>query len=430
MATRCVAVAYSGGRDSTALLHCTLQIAARAGIEVAALHVHHGLHADADAWALHAEQQCLRWARRGLPVRFELRRLTERPARGESIEAWARKARYRALGEMARAAGASLVLLAHHRGDQAETFLLQALRGAGAAGLSAMPREAVRDGLTWARPWLDQPRSRIEAYVRRHRLRYIDDGSNADPRYARNRLRASVWPVLHEAFPEAEASLAAAAIKAQQAQDALDELAALDLPLVTRGDALLRQPWLALSAARRKNVLRSWLRERSSAALIERLADEWPTAKEGARWPLEEGELRSYRGHLRFEANPKTSVSAAPRSTLAIRRAGRIALSDWGGTLVVERVDHGGIALARLSNCDLRERSGGEQFQRAPRSTPRSLKKQYQAAGIAAWDRAGPLIYCEGALAFAPGLGIDARQWAAASEPQVSLRWEMLQRSS
>src|SRR4051812_12120510 len=103
---RCIAVAYSGGRDSSALLHSTLTSAATQGIEVVALHVHHGLSANADAWLAHCEAQCRRWAAAGRPVRFAFRRLEERPARGESVEAWARRERYRALREMALDAGA------------------------------------------------------------------------------------------------------------------------------------------------------------------------------------------------------------------------------------------------------------------------------------------------------------------------------------
>src|SRR5205823_5543917 len=146
-ASKRVAVAYSGGRDSTALLYATLQPAAAQGIEVLALHVNHGLSPHADAWQQHGERLCERWARRGLPVRFVVERLSTRPARGDSVEAWARQARYRALRAMALAHGASLVLLAHHRRDQAETFLLQALRSAGVAGLAGLPARVERDGL-------------------------------------------------------------------------------------------------------------------------------------------------------------------------------------------------------------------------------------------------------------------------------------------
>jgi len=206
-----VAVATSGGRDSTALLHATVQACRALGAEVLALHVHHGLQEKADEWPQRVKQQAQRWG-----AGFDCRRLGGKPARGDSIEAWARKGRYAALAEMAQAAGCDLVLLAHHRRDQAETWLLQALRGGTQAGLSAMPRIAQRVGLTWARPWLDQPREAVEAYVRRHRISFVEDPSNEDPRYARNRLRLQVWPALLQAFPDAENVLAAAAVRAQR----------------------------------------------------------------------------------------------------------------------------------------------------------------------------------------------------------------------
>jgi tRNA(Ile)-lysidine synthase len=168
---RRLAVAYSGGRDSTALLHATARAAVGQGVEVLALHVHHGLSPFADDWLAHGQRQCARWAKLGFPVRFLSHRLQDGPARGESVEAWARQARYRALRQMAVDEGVSAVLLAHHQRDQAETLLLQALRGAGVAGLAGMPASIERDGITWMRPWLQQPRSAIDAYVREHRLR-------------------------------------------------------------------------------------------------------------------------------------------------------------------------------------------------------------------------------------------------------------------
>src|SRR5262249_37298193 len=149
------------------------------------------------------------WAAEGRPIGFACTRLAGRPAPGESVEAWARSERYAALAEMARAEGASLVLLAHHRRDQAETVGLQALRGAGAAGLAAMPRVVQRGGLSWARPWLAQAPGAIDAYVELHGLGFVVDPSNADPRHARSRLRTSVMPALREAFPDAEVALAA-----------------------------------------------------------------------------------------------------------------------------------------------------------------------------------------------------------------------------
>ena len=208
---------------------------------------------------------------------------------------------------MANDLSVGMVLLAHHRRDQAETFLLQALRGAGAAGLSAMPREALRSGITWARPWLEQPREAIEAYVRRHRLGYVHDPSNADARLARSRLRQTVWPQLDGAFEHAEIGLAASARRAQEAAACLKELAAQDLLTTCTPDGALQVPkWLVFSAARRANLLRAWLAQCHDAGipetLVQRLMQELPQAR-AARWPLGPGQLRCHAGLLRFAAS-------------------------------------------------------------------------------------------------------------------------------
>lgn len=426
---RAVAVAYSGGRDSTALLHATLVAAAAQDVEVHALHVHHGLSAHADDWLAHGERQCARWARRGLPVHFHAERLALKPARGESVEALARTARYAALRRMALAAGCELVLLAHHRRDQAETLLLQALRGAGVAGLAGMPAEARRDGITWARPWLGLPPGAIAAYVKQHRLSHIEDDSNIDRRYARNRLRLDVWPSLAAAFPQAEAVLADAATWAADADAALRELAALDLAACRDGRALDLAAWQALSAPRAGNALRVWLREATgrspSAAEVQRLLRELPAGRGPARWPLAAGELRRYRGRLRFELEAATEAAAPRETALAMHRAGRYRLPGWGGVLVARRVRNGGVALARLAALQLAERGGGERFRLATDRPARSLKKQFQAAGLPAWQRDGPLLYgADGMLLFVPGLGIDAAARAAVGEPQLALAWE------
>lgn len=426
---RAVAVAYSGGRDSTALLHATLVAAAAQDVEVHALHVHHGLSAHADDWLAHGERQCARWARRGLPVHFHAERLALKPARGESVEALARTTRYAALRRMALAAGCELVLLAHHRRDQAETLLLQALRGAGVAGLAGMPAEARRDGITWARPWLGLPPGAIAAYVKQHRLSHIEDDSNIDRRYARNRLRLEVWPSLAAAFPQAEAVLADAATWAADADAALRELAALDLAACRDGRALDLAAWQALSAPRAGNALRVWLREATgrspSAAEVQRLLRELPAGRGPARWPLAAGELRRYRGRLRFELEAATEAAAPRETALAMHRAGRYRLPGWGGVLVARRVRNGGVALARLAALQLAERGGGERFRLADDRPARSLKKQFQAAGLPAWQRDGPLLYgADGMLLFVPGLGIDAAARAAVGEPQLALAWE------
>lgn len=435
-----IAVACSGGRDSTALLHATLSAATPLGIEVVALHVHHGLSPNADAWLAHLEAQCRRWARRHPGLRVVAQRLSTRPARGDSVEAWARQARYDALHRMAQAQGATLILLAHHRRDQAETFVLQALRGAGLAGLSAMPASVVRDGIEWHRPWLQQPREAIEAYVRRHRLSHIDDESNDDSRFARNRLRHEVWPALTGAFGDAEAALATSAAWAQEAAAALHELAQIDLQQIEGegGGGLRVEPWLTLSPARRSNVLRAWLKARLtqsaqpgkavSATLVERLMHELPTAR-SARWPLADAELRLHRGVLQCAAvgallSSGTRPALLREATLSVRRAGRRSLPGWGGSLQVTRVALGGVALTWLAQLDLKPRVGAEQFQSGVDRPPRSLKKQFQSGGVPAWERSGPLLYCGAQLVFVPGLGLDARVIGTPGQALFMLSWK------
>ncbi len=443
-----MAVAYSGGRDSTALLHATLAQARAMGVQVLALHVHHGLSPNADAWLAHCERQCRRWARRGDAITFVAHRLADKPAPGESVEAWARQARYAALRTLAIEGGAAVVLLGHHQRDQAETLLLQALRGAGVAGLSGMPREVTRDGITWLRPWLGTPREVIDAYVRRHRLSFIDDDSNSDPRFARNRLRLQVWPALTGAFAHADASLAAAAAWAQEATAALHELAAIDLATVapttcaptsasSSTDALTTDAhgpntldidaWLQLSDARRSNALREWLRRSlgrpAEAALVTRLLAELPACR-SAQWQAGGSELRSHKGLLICRSVPGAAASAASREVvLSVHRAGTHVLPGWGGSLRVERVSEGGVPLAWLAHLDLQPRSGAERFQAGIGRPPRSLKLQFQAAGVPAWERDGPLVYSGGQLVFVPGLGLDARVVGLPGQALVTLNW-------
>jgi tRNA(Ile)-lysidine synthase len=388
-------------------------------IEVIALHVHHGLHPDADTWAAQVRRICRRWR-----VACAVERLTGQPQPGDSVEAWARRGRYAALARMAQAAGATLVLLAHHRRDQAETFVLQALRGAGPAGLAAMPSLALRDGLTWARPWLAQPRESIEAYARAHRLSAIDDPSNHDPRFARSRLRSQVWPALAAAFPQAEAAFADAAARVAEARQALDEMATHDLAETADERGLKLVAWQALPAGRRRVALQAWLRVQTGhgppQTLVARLMAEAAAASTAASWPVEGGMLRRYRGRLSLSADAPADESQ--RSRLSIQGAGRHAV--LGGTLIVRRLTSGGVPLALLQDCELRPRPAGQRFQRSADTPARSLKKQFQSAGVPAWQRDAPLLYAGAQLVFVPGLGIDARAQALSGTPRVSIEWE------
>jgi tRNA(Ile)-lysidine synthase len=419
-------VAVSGGRDSMALLHCLGRAARESSIAVWALHVNHGLQPKADEWTDFIERTCKRWAAKGLPLQFAMQRLSGRPARGQSVEAWARAGRYAALASMVRDAGCGVVALAHHRADQAETFLLQALRGGGPAGLASMPASVLRGGISWVRPWLEQPREAIEAYVRAHRIRFVDDASNADPRFARSRLRIGVMPALRAAFPDAERALADAARQAARARALIDEVASADAAMACVADALVLERWRRLSDARQRECLRAWLAPHAQHgvpdALLDRLSQEVPGAKP-ARWPFDGGELRRYRGRVTVTA---LNVPASPPLPCAatVQRVGVHDVPGTDASLRVSKTATEGIPLALLRDAQWRAREAAQQFQRAPGTPPRSLKKQYQAAGVPAWSRTAPLLVAaDGRLLFVPGLGTDARALATPGQPRVSLAW-------
>lgn len=442
-----MAVAFSGGPDSLALLHATCRAAADLQLQVLALHVHHGLLPEADAWLQRAQALVARWRRRGWPVRLAWARLAGAPAPGDSVEAWARAGRHAALNRLAHAAGASLLLLGQHRRDQAETVLQQLLRGAGPAGLAGMPRLARRAGLLWARPWLDQPREAVLAYLQRHHLHPVQDPSNADLRLGRARLRRQLWPALMAGFPDAEVALVQAARRAQEADAALAELAALDLAALDRAKASTAAPnpaldvaaWRGLSAARQANALRAWwrlhTRQRPPDTLVQRLLRELPgsavglgraaSAASAKHWPAAGGWVaRLHRGvlHLLPEA-PAAPAAHGDPVTLNLAQPGWHALPAWGGGFWVEPCAQGGLAPERLQSVRAQARQGGEQWQAGARSQPRSLKKQFQAAGVATWQRQGPLLWQGERLLLVPGLGVDARTMAPAGQAQFSLCW-------
>jgi tRNA(Ile)-lysidine synthase len=421
-----VAVAVSGGRDSMALLHCLACAAQVQDVEVWALHVNHGLQPNAGEWAALVGRTCKRWAAKGLPLHFAMQRLSGQPGRGQSVEAWARAGRYAALASMARDAGCEVVALAHHRADQAETFVLQALRGGGPAGLASMPASTRRDGITWLRPWLEQPREVIEAYVRAHRIRYVDDASNDDPRFARNRLRLGVMPALRAAFPDADHALADAARHAARAKALIDEVAQADAAMACDADTLVLERWRRLSAARQRECLRAWLTPHAEhgvpQALLDRLSQEVAGTKP-ARWSFEGGELRRYRGHVTVTA-PDVPASPLLPCAAEVHRAGMHDVPGTSASLCVSKTTADGIPVALLRDAQWRVREAAQQFQRAPGTPPRSLKKQYQAAGVPAWSRDAPLLVsADGRLLFVPGLGTDARALCAAGQPRVSLTW-------
>jgi tRNA(Ile)-lysidine synthase len=424
-------VAFSGGRDSTVLLDLLWRLrAARAEFvrELRAVYVHHGLHAQADAW----ERSCAEFCS-GRNIPFEVRRVqVER--RGKGVEAAAREARYAALAEAARAHGARLVLTAHHQDDRIETFLLQWLRGSGVDGLAAMPpvREFGGDELLLVRPLLDVARAQIESYRALRALPFVDDPSNADATLGRGALRTHVLPQLDTVRSGYRRSAARSIDLVADAAAVLREVAAADLASA-REDApagMLRIDRLAaLTPERRALVVREWLAaaglEAPTRARLREVIDQALRARADARLLVRVGtmEVRRHRGLLLLRP---AQADTRRRVSLVWRGEARMAVPEWGGELVFERTRAEGFDPAWLGAqpLQLRERGGGERFKPHPTRPSKTLKRLFQDAGIAEYERAAlPLVWRGDELIYVAGLGPDARLVEADGE-RIALRWQ------
>ena len=252
------AVALSGGADSCALL---LACVRRWPMQVRAVHVHHGLQAAADDFAAHCQILCDLWS-----VPLVITRVQAHPASGESPEDAARLARYQAYAQVLQTHWGGTVqdiALAQHADDQVETVLLALTRGAGLPGLSAMPALAERGGLRIHRPWLDVPSQQLRDWLVQEGVTWIEDPTNQDQRYTRNRIRHQLLPALDKAFPSFRQTFGRSARHAAQAQLVLDDMALIDLQLTGVPPRLLALQ--KLSAPRQANVLRAWLQQRQVA---------------------------------------------------------------------------------------------------------------------------------------------------------------------
>lgn len=246
-----LAVAFSGGADSTALLLAAWHLWPQ---RVVALHINHGLQPAASDFEQHVIAFC---ADRGMPL--QVQRVQAQVERGDSVEAVARDARYQALAQLARLHGIQTVLLGQHQDDQVETVLLALTRGAGLPGLAGMPAQMQRHGVFFSRPWLAVSGRALRHWLQAEGMPYVDDPTNADSRYTRNRIRHQLLPAWAGAFPHFAPMLARSARHAAQAQALLDELARIDLEQVGQHPSIAALQ--ALSAERQSNVLRYWLRQ-------------------------------------------------------------------------------------------------------------------------------------------------------------------------
>jgi tRNA(Ile)-lysidine synthase len=372
-----LAVGLSGGVDSVVLLHRL----SRDFPGIRAIHVHHGLSPNADAWAKFCARLCRQWK-----VPLSIHRVAVKK-KGQGLEAAAREARYAAF----LASPAKAIVLAHHLDDQAETVLMNLLRGAGTRGASGMAAQSRRGGKTFVRPLLAVPRKAILSYARKHKLDWIEDESNTDEALTRNFIRRRIGPLLEKKYPRWKEALSRAA------------------------------KHFSRKEAGREDLLRGFLRSKgmkapSEAKLAEMLKQ---LGGKGARVVHDGKVLRHYRGAVHVDEEQATRefkpASWSGRSVLTI--------PALGGELRARRAKGRGIAAAHFPLA-VRLRSGGERLRPDPKRPRRTLKNLFQEAGVPPWKRERlPLLFSGAELVWAPGLGVDIRFRAGSGAKGVLPDW-------
>ncbi|KRG62666.1 tRNA(Ile)-lysidine synthetase [Stenotrophomonas humi] len=409
---RPVMVGFSGGLDSTALLHLLANAPARAPGSLRAVHVHHGLQSQADAWELHCRDVCRQWNIPLQVVRVEVARDS-----GDGLEAAARAARHGAFKTQLQ--DGEWLALAHHEDDQAETFLLRALRGSGIDGLAAMRHlRAFGNGQLW-RPLLPVSRATLEAYAQHHQLPWIDDPSNDSDSFDRNFLRLQVLPLLRERWPQAAAAMARSAGLAADASNLLERQDEDDLQTCLRENNTLSIAALKqLPGARQSRVLRRWARQRGLPPLpangVRSIQQHVLPAADDQQAEFRWGGARiiRWRGHL----HAATRLPEWPPGWQ----------TQWDGHNPAQLPDGATLSLLGAAAFDtplsLRQRHGGERIQLPGREHSHQLKHRLQASDTPPWLRAHLPLLCDGDEVLAAGDGIisaSLQQWLQAHDARL-----------
>jgi tRNA(Ile)-lysidine synthase len=414
-----VLVGFSGGLDSSVLLHWLATSPAQRAHGLSALYVHHGLHPDADAWSQHCAAAC---AALGVPLTV-VRVQVMRDA-GEGLEAAARHARHTAFAEHLQPG--QRLAVAHHRDDQAETFLLRALRASGPDGLASMAAQRPFAAGTLWRPLLDVPRDALLSYARQHGLSWIEDPSNEHLEHDRNFLRHRILPLLRERWPHAAAALARSAALSGEAADLLSagDDAALDTLLGPHGaldlDGLRGQP-----APLRARLLRRWVARHHAPALpaqgVTALEAELAhhAADRAMRFAWRDVEIRRWRQHL-YLLRP--TPAWPPGWQTSWDGATPLALPD-GATLTLHATSQ---SLRFDRPLHVRARHGGERIVLPGRMHSHSLKHLLQDADMPPWQRMSLPLLCDADNVLAAGDGIvsaELRDWLDAHAAWLEWRF-------
>lgn len=417
-------VAFSGGRDSSVLIHALARIRAARPVMVRAVHVHHGLQPEADDWVRHCAAYC---ADRDVPL--TVLRLETPRNRGRGLEAAAREARYAAIGEDLNPG--EWLLTAHHQDDQLETLLLHMVRGAGVAGLAAIPVNAGFGRGRLLRPLLGVSTEDIQAWALGESLQWLEDPMNRDLHLDRNFLRAEVVPRLRSRWPAVADTAGRSAALAAEAAELLTDLATLDATTVTADGRVSVLALRELSPARQRNVIRHLVRRRGWLAPPERrLRAVLPqlTGSPAQRHPVlvwGGHAIRRYRGWLYLLDEAGGLASGTPALT-RWDGTGVLVLGGARGRLRLVSAPAGtGLKAALAGELAVGFRSGGERVQARGDPHHRTLKYLFQTHGVVPWMRCHvPLIHAGGELAAVGDLWVADWASAQAKDPGVRIVWD------
>lgn len=426
-----LAIAFSGGLDSSVLLHAAARQVGAAS--VIALHVHHGLQPAAGSWAAHCADQAAR-----LAVRFDCLRVPGPVPRGANVEGWAREQRYRLLYAACRdtQAQAQALLTAHHADDQLETLLLALARGSGLDGLCGMAPRDVREGVLLLRPLLDLPRAMLRDEAQQTGLQWIEDPSNADVRLRRNALRHQVLPALAQALPELNEHLPEVLAQLRQAREVVHAQASADLTAARCApqhlNAIDRRAVQRLPDARISMLLRAWLRAIGCGMpTVARLA-QMRTQLIDAGGP--QAELR-HDGHLLRRYRDCVFAQQEAASSANRLLALSCSLPPWQGAPHIELPGAGSLYVQeapqglspewfRAQTLSLRAGSGSDRLRTHPSGRARTLRNLWQEAGIPPWVRpALPVLCVQGRVLMAAPFGMDCSSDWPSSSPGIRLQW-------
>lgn len=436
--------ALSGGVDSVVLLDLLIPLSVHLQFSLSAVHVNHGISAHAAQWAEFCRDLC-----RARDVPLKIAKLKVNRESGVSLEAAARDARYRVFVKQK----ADYVVLAQHLDDQAETLLLQLLRGAGVKGLGAMPvvRSSVSAinhhaaetgkqvpgigagasdyGPRILRPILDVSRREIEDYARENALQWIIDESNSDVSFDRNFLRHEFFPLLEKRFPSYRTTFLRASRHMAEASSLLDELAESDSKVCGISGELRIEDLRKLNFARAKNLLRYFLTEQGtilpSTAKLEEIIRQLQSSSADSKLHIVFGntEVRCFRGVVYLR---KTGITPGV-GWREWHGEKQLIIADLGGTIRFMRRKGMGINLHKLTESlvTIRMRQGGERLRPVGNRPRRSLKNLLREASLPPWEReALPLIFSGEHLVCVPGIGVDCGFQAVAGEPGIVVEWK------